>query len=132
MEELESEAYKKAAKKVKEKKEFYSHLVTYLVMGVFFFLLNAATAWGSWWFYWPMLGWGIGVLFHYLDVFGIPAIGDVNESDWEEQAIKEEMRKMGYPVEEDQPVVDDSLDLRELEKEKPLERKPRWTDDDIV
>ncbi len=136
MSNLESEAYKKAAKRVKAKKEFYNHLATYVVMGIFFFLLNAVTAWGSWWFYWPMLGWGIGILFHYIDVFGIPGVEQVNDSDWEERAIQEELRKMGYSKGEtyaSKPEEDDYLDLKEVKKEKVSRSRDRhWDDDELV
>lgn len=132
----ESEAYKKAAKIVKAKQEFYNHLATYVVMGVFFFLLNAVTAWGEWWFYWPMLGWGIGILFHYIDVFGIPGVEQVNDSDWEEKAIQEELRKMGYSRSERFTADGDDgdyLDLKEVRKEKVVKRRESgWNDDELV
>ena len=42
------------------------------------------------WFYWPLLGWGIGVLFHGMKVFNItPFLG----RNWEEQKIRELMEK---------------------------------------
>ena len=75
---------RRAKKRVKAQKEFYRHLTSYLVMGVFFFLLNAVTSFGNWWFYWPMLGWGIGILFHYFDVFGLPGVGEISK-EWEER-----------------------------------------------
>lgn len=131
---MESDAYKKAVKKVKAKKEFYNHLSTYIVMGLFFFLLNAATAWGNWWFYWPMLGWGIGLLFHYMDVFGLPGVEQVNDEHWEERAIEEEMRKMGYPGRPRKKVEreDDFLDLPEIKKEKMGRRGRDWDEDELV
>ena len=58
---MSHDAYEKARKRVKKKKDFYSHLATYLAMGAFFLALNLLTAPGRWWFYWPMLGWGIGL-----------------------------------------------------------------------
>jgi hypothetical protein len=90
---MDQRKYKEAKKKVRTKKEFYEHLTVFSVMSVFFFLLNALTAFGSWWFYWPILGWGIGVLFHYFEVFGFPGIPDMSK-EWEEQQIREEMKKL--------------------------------------
>lgn len=132
MDQLGSDAYKKAAKKVKAKKEFYNHFATYIVMGVFFFLLNAVTAWGHWWFYWPLLGWGIGILFHYIDAFGLPGIEQVNNSEWEERAIQEELRKMGYPPERSKGNEEEYLDLQDIEKEKVSRRRDQWNDDELV
>lgn len=131
---LEDDAYQKASKRVKAKKDFYNHFASYVVMGVFFFLLNAATAWGHWWFYWPLLGWGIGVFFHYIDAFGLPGVGEVNQPGWEERAIDEELRKMGYPKEKPDRQVeteDDYLELREMEKER-MSRRKDWDEDELV
>lgn len=43
--------YQLALAHAKELKKFYSHLGTYLVFGLFFFILNAITSFGQWWFY---------------------------------------------------------------------------------
>jgi 2TM domain len=45
---------------------------------------------GGWWFYWALLGWGIGILAHALSVFGITGLFG---SDWEEKKIAELMNK---------------------------------------
>ncbi len=50
--------------------DFKRHLRTYLVMSFFFFVLNLVTAPGAWWFYWPVIGWGIGVLMQGLSLYG--------------------------------------------------------------
>lgn len=49
------------------RRSFYAHLGSYLIMGVFFVLVNLLTNPGHLWFYWPLLGWGIGVAFDGLD-----------------------------------------------------------------
>ena len=49
--------------------DFSRHLRTYLVMSMFFFILNFTTG-GAWWWYWPVLGWGIGVLLQGLSLYG--------------------------------------------------------------
>ncbi|MCI0513202.1 2TM domain-containing protein, partial [candidate division KSB1 bacterium] len=43
-----------------------------------------------WWFYWPLLGWGIGVLSHGIAIFGL---GGYLGKDWEDRKIKEIMEK---------------------------------------
>ena len=120
--------YKEAKKKVKSKKEFYEHVTVFAVMGVFFFLLNALTAFGNWWFYWPIMGWGIGVLFHYFEVFGFPGIPQMSD-EWEEHQIRKEMKRLeqtNEPLDVDEDY--DELELRQVEKEK----KKRWEDEDLV
>ena len=136
---MDDNKYQRAKKRVKVKQEFYRHLGSYLVMSIFFFLLNAVTSFGNWWFYWPMLGWGLAVLFHYVDVFGIPGIEPMTP-EWEEQQIREEMKRI---EKEDKRMNsrDDELDLKPLRdsermlREKTKMERPeqkRWDDSELV
>jgi hypothetical protein len=43
------------------------------------------------WFYWPLLGWGIGLFFHGMSVF---VFSKFPGKQWEERKIKEVMNKM--------------------------------------
>ena len=84
------EKYNKAKKRIKELKEFYSHLASYLVVIPFLIFINLYFSPKHIWFYWPMLGWGIGLFFHALGVFNIfPFFG----KDWDDKKIKEIMEK---------------------------------------
>ena len=125
---MNEKAYKEARKRVKKKKDFYEHFTTYIVMSVFFLLLNLVTAPGQWWFYWPILGWGFGVVFHYLDVFGIPGLGTLSR-DWEERAMEEEIKKIGGRR-NGQYSNDDYEEL--ILKELPRHKRSRWSDDELV
>ncbi len=126
---MRSNAYEEARKRVKKKKEFYSHLTSYLVMGVFFFVFNLLTAPGHWWFYWPMLGWGIGVAFHYFEVFGLPGVGDLSK-EWEQKTMREEMRRIEREQGGDNLPDDEGLDLEEMHPEK--EKRKNWDDSELV
>lgn len=135
--------FKEAKKRVKARKEFYEHLGAFAVMSMFFFLLNAATSFSYWWFYWPIMGWGIGIAFHYIDVFGLPGIGALTK-EWEERAIADEMERLRrheeieekmqkggfsqYKTPKQQKAEEDSLELRELQR---VERK-KWDEQDLV
>jgi hypothetical protein len=84
------ERYYKAKKRVEEIKGFYGNLVAYIVVNIGLLGINLLTSPKHLWFYWPMLGWGIGVVFHGMKVFNyMPFIG----KDWEEKKIKEFMDK---------------------------------------
>ncbi|HEX6398906.1 MAG TPA: 2TM domain-containing protein, partial [Actinomycetota bacterium] len=50
---------------------FYTHLVVYLVVNTGLFLINLLSRGegGGWWFFWPLAGWGIGLLIHGLTTF---------------------------------------------------------------
>ena len=50
------------------KREFKGHLASYLGVNLFLLLLNVLTSPGAWWFFYPLLGWGLGVFFHGLSV----------------------------------------------------------------
>ena len=82
----EEERYQKAKKRVDEIKGFYGNLTAYIIVNIFFVVINLMTSPDHLWFYWPMLGWGIGVTFHGLRVFNyMPFLG----KDWEERKMKE-------------------------------------------
>ena len=82
----ESLAYEKAARRVKELKGFYGNLISYCIVIPFLVIINLMTSPEHIWFYWPMLGWGIGLVAHGMNVF---AMG----KNWEERKIKEFMEK---------------------------------------
>lgn len=77
----ENGAYEKAVKRVKELKGFYGNLISYCIVIPFLIIVNLMTSPHEIWFYWPMLGWGIGLLAHGMSVF---AIG----KNWEEKEIQ--------------------------------------------
>ncbi|REC42223.1 2TM domain-containing protein [Chryseobacterium pennipullorum] len=82
----ETLAYKKASKRVKALKDFYGNLASYCIIIPFLAILNLLTSPEHLWFFWPMLGWGIGVAFHAVSVFGVG-------KDWEEKKIKQLMEE---------------------------------------
>lgn len=84
------ERYFKAKKRVEEIKGFYGNLTAYIIVNIGFLVINLLTSPNQLWFYWPMIGWGIGVVIHGMKVFNyMPFLG----KDWEEQKIKEFMDK---------------------------------------
>ena len=86
----EQEIYERAKKRVDELKSFYSHLFVYLAVNAGLFLLNIITSPRHLWFYWPLIGWGIGLAIHGLSVFGTQ---NLLGKDWEEKKIREIMEK---------------------------------------
>ena len=79
-------AYEKAAKRVEELKGFYGNLISYCIFIPFLIFINFQTSPKYHWFWWPMLGCGIGVISHGIKTFGIG-------TDWEERQIKKYMEK---------------------------------------
>ena len=82
----ENIVYQRAVKRVKELKGFYGNLISYCIIIPFLTAVNFLTSPDHLWFYWAMLGWGIGIAAHAMNVF---AIG----RNWEEKKIQEILNK---------------------------------------
>lgn len=82
----QDKAYAKAKKRVKDIKEFYGNLVSYCLVIPFLIFINYHTYWDFKWFWFPMLGWGMGLAFHGFEVFGYG-------KTWEERKIEEILAK---------------------------------------
>ena len=86
----EEDKYFLAKKKVGDIKGFYGNLASYIFVNAILIFVNLYTSPEYLWFFWPLLWWGIGVVFHGLRVFDVfPVLG----KDWEEKKIKEFMEK---------------------------------------
>ncbi len=84
----------KRSQKAKEKagklKSFYIHLLVYVLVNFFLFLINLLASPKEIWFYWPLAGWGIGLAGHAFFVFGFASVLD---EDWGRKKIKKIMEK---------------------------------------
>ncbi|MBM3315022.1 2TM domain-containing protein [candidate division WOR-3 bacterium] len=92
LEDRDKDLYRRARDRVTAQRSFFIHLIIYLLVNAMLFILNAATRDpdDGWWFYWPLIGWGIGILSHAFSVFG--AFGLFNR-DWEEKQVEKMVRK---------------------------------------
>jgi hypothetical protein len=87
-EEIQNSSYVKAVEKVEKLKEFYQNIISYCIIIPFLIFINLRFSPQFHWFWFPMFGWGIGVLFHGLDVYDYnPFLG----KNWESKKIKELM-----------------------------------------
>src|SRR5215217_4806095 len=69
----QEQRYERARARVQAIKGFYIHASVFVLVNIGLFIINALTSGlseGIWWFYWPLLGWGIGLGAHALGVFG--------------------------------------------------------------
>lgn len=87
---LSLEDFKQAWKELEieeAKREFLSHLAAYVIVNVFLVVVNLLTSPGTIWFYWVLVGWGIGLAFHFVfsrEQFVV--------SEWEKKAGRVEIR----------------------------------------
>jgi len=63
------EAYEKAKKRVEAKIGFYIHLAVYVGVNLLLLIINLTTSPQYLWFKWPLIGWGIGLVFHGVGIF---------------------------------------------------------------
>jgi len=87
----ENEKYERAKKRVDEIRGFYAHAIVYVCVNLVLFLINLFLSPGGWWFFWPLLGWGIGLFFHAMATF---VFDKFPGKKWEEKKIEELMKDM--------------------------------------
>ncbi len=86
---IEDKRYFRAKERVKKVKEFYGNLTSYLIVIPILAFINYRTTDFPWVIF-PTLGWGFGVLAHWLEATGrTPFLG----KNWEERKIKELMQE---------------------------------------
>ncbi|MBN4085301.1 2TM domain-containing protein [Flavobacteriaceae bacterium AH-315-B10] len=82
------DSYVRARKHVEELKEFYYSLISYCIVIPFLIFVNYWSSWHYQWFWWPMLGWGIGLAFQAYKVF---VDNGVLGRNWEQRKMDEFM-----------------------------------------
>jgi hypothetical protein len=85
----ENNAYLKAKERVEKLKGFYGNLTSYCTVIPILAIINLNSG-GFQWFWFPMMGWGMGVCFHALETFGYG-------KTWEEKKIQEILNKENTP-----------------------------------
>jgi hypothetical protein len=88
------EIYQRAKRRVGQLRGFYVHATVYVLVNALLITINLLASRDHIWFFYPLLGWGIGLLAHGLSVFGL---GDFLGSEWEERKIKEIIDKRRSP-----------------------------------
>lgn len=82
-----------AIDRLRKRREFFQHLVVYVTVNLVLGAIWLFTTPGG--FYWPMfplLGWGIGIVFHALDVFS-PVFSKAAPS---EEEIQRQMTRLTH------------------------------------
>ena len=82
----ENSAYYSAKRKVDQIKRFYTSLISYSLIMPFLIFINLKYNSGFQWFWFPMFGWGFGLVMKGLRVYGY-------SSNWEERKIQEILKK---------------------------------------
>ncbi len=79
-----------ALSKVRKLRGFYLHLTQYVLVIALLTTINLVTNPAKLWFFWPALGWGIGILAHAATTFEfIPFFG----AEWERKQVEKRLRR---------------------------------------
>ncbi len=89
MENINDYKYRRAKEKVQCIKSFHIHLTVFVIIMTLLGFINFMTT-SYPWVIWPALGWGLGLVGHWLHVFGPDYILGAN---WEKRKIQELMDK---------------------------------------
>jgi hypothetical protein len=84
----EQEIYEEAKRRVKKKREFYSHLGAYLIVNAVLVVIWLLSWRGYMWFLWPMGIWGVFVVWNFIEVFVLDSAAS------EKAAIAKEIEKI--------------------------------------
>ena len=77
-----------AFNQVRKLKGFYIHLAQYVLVVALLTVINALTTPNHWWVQWIVMGWGVGVFFHWLQIserFGLFG------SKWEKEQVEKRL-----------------------------------------
>jgi transcriptional regulator with XRE-family HTH domain len=77
-----------AFNQVRKLKGFYIHLTQYLLVISILAVINALATPNHWWVQWVILGWGVGVLSHWLQV---SERFDLFGSKWEKEQVEKRL-----------------------------------------
>jgi hypothetical protein len=89
----EEQIYEQAKKRVEDKRGFFIHFIVYIVVNIMLVLIWAFAAdRGFPWFIFPLGGWGIGLLFHFLGVFVFETKSDKAAIEKEAEKLRREQR----------------------------------------
>jgi hypothetical protein len=81
--------YRRAAVRAAMQLAFYRHVMIYIIVNALLVAVNLLTDPSHLWFQWGMLGWGIGLLVHGLNVYSYRWSGSRRE-----QMIQRELERL--------------------------------------
>ena len=90
MEQTTDRSYERARKRVRDVRDFYVHLGVFVIVNGALFGINMLTTPDTLWFFWPLLGWGVGLVLH---AFSLVTEGHLLGEEWEERKTRELMER---------------------------------------
>jgi len=86
----QADPYAKARRRVRGIRAFYIHAAVFVAVNILLHVINFLATPKVYWAFWPLLGWGVGLLAHGLATYRcMPFLG----KEWEKRKIRELMEK---------------------------------------
>lgn len=82
----EQSRHRHAKLRVAEIRGFYQHFALFLFVNLLMIAINLVTSPKFLWFYWPLIGWGFGLGWHFFSTFAAHSLWG---ADWEERKMQE-------------------------------------------
>ena len=119
-----TDIFYKAKKKAQTKKRALMSLIIWAAFAFFFIFMDIKDGnWAIEWAFYPIIGWGIGVLIQCVRAFDFFGMGD----KWEKEEIRKEMEKRGKVLRDFEEQYGD-LDELELEDLREIRKETKDTD----
>jgi 2TM domain len=90
--EMSKESLEDARRHVRRKRIFYTVVAIWIALSLMWLTIDLLDDSSSFWFYWPMLGTGIGVAITGIVLLGI---GELFGAEWERREIDKYLRRRG-------------------------------------
>jgi 2TM domain len=90
MSESSNHALEEAQRYVRRKRIFFTVLAIWIALSLMWFLIDMRDDSSSVWFYWPMLGTGVGVAITGIVLLGV---GGLFGADWERREVDKYLRR---------------------------------------
>jgi hypothetical protein len=90
MSESSNHALEEARRYVRRKRIFFTVLAIWIALSLMWFLIDMRDDSSSVWFYWPMLGTGVGVAITGIVLLGV---GGLFGADWERREVDKYLRR---------------------------------------
>jgi hypothetical protein len=92
MSESSNHALEEARRYVRRKRIFFTVFAIWIALSLMWFLIDMRDDSSSVWFYWPMLGTGVGVAITGIVLLGV---GGLFGADWERREVDKYLRRKG-------------------------------------
>jgi 2TM domain len=92
MDALQTEAREEARRYVRRKRILYTVIGIWIALSLMWLTIDLLDDSSSFWFYWPMLGTGIGVAITAIVLLGL---GGLFGADWERREMDKYLRRRG-------------------------------------